>query len=247
MTEQERLAAALEYQQAQQPAMMNPNLAAQGVRARENASTFNSNLGVIPQTLSAVNRALPLPTNARVYVESVIDQRKDPITNKDFTNDELNVIRDLVQASHQPNEYKNEPLAATPGYVNYSTYKKPLPSLEGRQYPVTMHSGPAMATPRGRVGTTLGQFNYGLNSNGDIEVKDKYDFNEIPGINEYKDTSALNKVALTLKSGGYIPARVYGQEMLPAGSGRDVNVVIPKEKFGENYNQLAEALKKLGR
>ena len=36
MTEQERLAAALEYQQAQQPARMNPNLAAQGARGREN-------------------------------------------------------------------------------------------------------------------------------------------------------------------------------------------------------------------
>jgi len=36
VTEQERLAAALEYQQAQQPARMNPNLAAQGVRGREN-------------------------------------------------------------------------------------------------------------------------------------------------------------------------------------------------------------------
>ncbi len=36
MTEQERLAAALEYQQAQQPARMNPNLARQGARGREN-------------------------------------------------------------------------------------------------------------------------------------------------------------------------------------------------------------------
>jgi hypothetical protein len=36
VTEQERLAAALEYQQAQQPAMMNPNLARQGARGREN-------------------------------------------------------------------------------------------------------------------------------------------------------------------------------------------------------------------
>jgi len=36
VTEQERLAAALEYQQAQQPARMNLNLAAQGARGREN-------------------------------------------------------------------------------------------------------------------------------------------------------------------------------------------------------------------
>ena len=34
MTEQERLAAALEYQQAQQAALMNPNLAAQGLNIR---------------------------------------------------------------------------------------------------------------------------------------------------------------------------------------------------------------------
>jgi len=36
VTEQERIAAALAYQQAQQPAMMNPNLARQGARGREN-------------------------------------------------------------------------------------------------------------------------------------------------------------------------------------------------------------------
>jgi len=36
VTEQERLAAALAYQQAQQPARMNPNLAVQGARGREN-------------------------------------------------------------------------------------------------------------------------------------------------------------------------------------------------------------------
>ena len=36
MPEQERIAAALAYQQAQQPAMMNPNLARQGARGREN-------------------------------------------------------------------------------------------------------------------------------------------------------------------------------------------------------------------
>jgi len=34
MDERERLAAALEYQQAQQPALMNPNLAAQGLNIR---------------------------------------------------------------------------------------------------------------------------------------------------------------------------------------------------------------------
>jgi len=36
VTERERIAAALAYQQAQQPAMMNPNLARQGARGREN-------------------------------------------------------------------------------------------------------------------------------------------------------------------------------------------------------------------
>jgi len=61
MTEQERLAAALEYQQAQQPAMMNPNLAAQGEKSRNRLATALASPSWSGEELPMENRATFLP------------------------------------------------------------------------------------------------------------------------------------------------------------------------------------------
>ena len=61
MTEQERLAAALEYQQAQQPARMNPNLAAQGEKSRNRLATALASPSWSGEELPMENRATFLP------------------------------------------------------------------------------------------------------------------------------------------------------------------------------------------
>jgi hypothetical protein len=37
-----------------------------------------------------------LPADKRIYMESVIDRRRDPLTEKSFRPDELNIIRDVI-------------------------------------------------------------------------------------------------------------------------------------------------------
>jgi hypothetical protein len=61
VTEQERLAAALEYQQAQQPARMNPNLAAQGEKSRNRLATALASPSWSGEELPMENRATFLP------------------------------------------------------------------------------------------------------------------------------------------------------------------------------------------
>ena len=61
MTEQERLAAALEYQQAQQPARINPNLAAQGEKSRNRLATALASPSWSGEELPMENRATFLP------------------------------------------------------------------------------------------------------------------------------------------------------------------------------------------
>ena len=61
MTEQKRLAAALEYQQAQQPARINPNLAAQGEKSRNRLATALASPSWSGEELPMENRATFLP------------------------------------------------------------------------------------------------------------------------------------------------------------------------------------------
>tara|TARA_R110000868_G_scaffold77729_1_gene222438 strand:- start:321 stop:1535 length:1215 start_codon:yes stop_codon:yes gene_type:complete len=61
VTEQKRLAAALEYQQAQQPARINPNLAAQGEKSRNRLATALASPSWSGEELPMENRATFLP------------------------------------------------------------------------------------------------------------------------------------------------------------------------------------------
>jgi len=212
--------------------------------------------GIVDLLLSAVNRNVPLPTNAKVYIESVIDRNEDPITRETFSERELQVLRDLVAESVQPRVgFNNRELPATPGYVDYDTYQKEIPAaahIGGMRWARSPAlSLGAMLTPEGRVATTLGQFNYKLTDNGDIEIVDTYDFNETDhktgnktAGTQYLDASPAAKTVLGGASLGYLPLRARGQQEVPDGTGRQVSVVIPKDQFsGAQYEALIEYLK----
>lgn len=203
--------------------------------------------GFIDYLLSTLNKKLPLPTNARVYIESVVDGKKDPITGENFTERELGVIRDLVAASVQS--------PATPGYVNYGTYAKDIPSaahVGGMRWQKSADASPlSLFTPDGRVATTLGQFNYQLTDDGDIEVTDNYDFNATDHRTgaktvgtQYLEANSAAKTAFGIGSLGYLPLRARGQETIPTGEGRPISVTIPKNQFSdEQYEVLLQYLK----
>lgn len=209
------------------------------------------NLGLFGQFATKVNNTFDLPLPARLYIDSVYNKNKEPINESYFSNDELNIVKDLVAAS----VIKDEKLVETPGYVNYNTYKKGSDpdSFSAVEDDPTVRPNllSALFTDSGKIKTSLGQFNYEVTKEGDILVKDKYDFNAYNAKGKktvgtrYQEMGALDKIASNIFSLGYMGLRAAGQEALPEGSGREINLRIPKESFSEEqYAALVQALNK---
>ena len=139
-----------------------------------------------------------LPTPAKLYLESVIGGKRDPITEADFTPEELMEMQKLIGDRQQ-------------GGISYADYGTAAqPRLAG------------LLTPAGRVATALGQFNYQTGPEG-ATITDEYDFNPT-----FKDESLMHKAMSILGSGGFTGAHLLGEYMLPPGKGRKVNVRIPR-------------------
>lgn len=139
-----------------------------------------------------------LPTPARLFLESMGGKR-DPITEADFSPEELEAIRQLVE---QPKTVKGV------GYQDYDPSMLEQPGLAG------------LLTPRGRVANSLGQFQYRKGPEG-TTVTDKYDFNPT-----YKDESALIQALSALGTGGFSPLHTLGEYLMPPGKGRDVRIKL---------------------
>jgi hypothetical protein len=101
-----------------------------------------------------------------------------------------------------------------------------------------------MVEPKGRVATTLGQFGYELDSEGNVRIKDQYDFDKGTIGDLYTDEgrNPALKALVGVLSGGFGPAVGEGQRSLPPGTGRNVNVTIPKSMFGNDYGSIVDAL-----
>ncbi len=205
---------------------------------------------ILGQILSMVNKGIPLPTNAKVFIESVIDKKKDPITNQDFSDEEILIIRDLVSSSLKPQVGNYGAYPPTPGTVNYQTYGHSLES-EPKYFGMPLHksanlSATSMFDPKSRVATTLGQFRYELDDKGDVKIKDTYDFDKgtIGDLYNEKGRNPALQALVSALSLGFGPAVAAGQRALPYGQGRGVNVSVPKGMFGDDYAKIVEALKK---
>ena len=207
--------------------------------------------GFLPWVLKKLNNNFDLPTNAKVYIESVIEGNRDPITGDNFTKEEIAIIRDLIVESNSTLPRKNlKTLPSTPGKVDYRTYGKDLKNAHTTFGIRSNRSGAegiaSIFTPEGRVGTTLGQFGYNVNPEGDVEVLDTYDFNAYQNGRPthgamYRDMNFFGKGLMNLVTAGYAGLRGYGQEHLDAADdkGRPVKITIPKEDFTEEeYNRI---------
>jgi hypothetical protein len=137
-----------------------------------------------------------VPAQVRTFVETVRGKR-DPITEKDFTEDELKQARDAVIKSRERQTGKRfikeegDKLArqhydTTVGYKDYGTGKD-----ETRQ-DFNVGSGAAMRN-------TLGRFKYEKTPEGRLVATDTYDFKDdlvkqFPKIPKTKDYEGLNTV-----------------------------------------------------
>jgi hypothetical protein len=186
-----------------------------------------------------------LPTNARIFVDSVIRGESSSITEKDFTPDELDAIRDLILASKTEGKVTYEAYGALQSEKPLEWWQRPPKTAGGfASYPMDEGGGGGInildtLTPEGRIKTTLGQFGYRKTPGGDVVVGDVYDF--YPLSSGWDSVSTGEQIMEGIRTLGYTPLRVWAGEAIPEGedAGRKVNIVIPKEQFsGKEYAVL---------
>mgnify|MGYP003630025806 FL=1 len=115
-------------------------------------------------------------------------------------------------------------IKATPGRVDYSAYDKSR--LTGGPDASTFGIG-GLETPIGNIKHTLGRFPYEMNEEGDIVVKDKYDFSPYLPPN----VSTTDRILEAIQTLGYSEIRHNAAQRLPEGTGPEVEVNIPREAF----------------
>ena len=152
------------------------------------------------------------PTSAKTLIETV-QGNKDPITEKNFTPEELTALKNLIETT------------SNRGDVQYSDYIKFMKQQQEEKGTVPASMGPSVLSvldPIGNLQTTLGRFTYYRDPEGNLMVVDKYNFNKV-----------------TEQSGIYGALRNYAGEKIPEGAGRDVRINLGNPGlFGNTIESL---------
>ena len=156
------------------------------------------------------------PTAPRTLLQTVQGNR-EPITESHFSPDELSFLRQMVAFK-----------GGDKGSIRYEDYQKLREKLEeeGRQVLQARPSVFSVFEPFGNVQTTLGQFNYARDPDGNLVVVDSYDFNPLRNSN-----AGASQLARTADYGALSPyglIRDYAGEKIPPGYGRSVRVNLGK-------------------
>jgi len=156
---------------------------------------------------SFVDRA-NLPSNQRIYMETVLDKNQTPITEQSFTAKELETISNLIKSK-----------GGKSGAIKYEDYPK---AKEGESALARPLSGEQF--PYENIRTTLGQFTYKMNpKTNKYDVSDMYDFNAFPKTKDIVGGDYVGRYAIS----PYLMLRAYGQNVVPEGGGRKVNIAVP--------------------
>ena len=144
------------------------------------------------------------PTAGKVYLESMQGKR-GPITEADFSPEELNHLRQLIEITEGR------------GDVQYKDYAKLRKKLAKEGTPTTIVGPNVMSTfnPMGNVWGTMGRFKYARDADGTLRAIDDYDFSNVNPNNVEPSTL-------------YDMLRQYGYEKMPPGTGRPVNINLGK-------------------
>jgi hypothetical protein len=167
-----------------------------------------------------------LPTSARTLLETA-QGTKTPVTEANFSPKEMAIMRQLA-------EFKG----GDKGSISYADYAALAEQLnkKGGEYSSSVPSLFSMGDPMGNVQTTLGQFRYMKDPQGNLQVMDKYDFNP-PNPN-------VTQEARTGDYGGFGPynlIRDYAGEKIPPGKGREVRINLgPVKKRAEGSPEEGE-------
>jgi hypothetical protein len=162
----------------------------------EQTATSSISNSLIDFLLQKFNAQL-FPTAAKTLIETV-QGNKEPITEKNFSPEELVALKNLIALTNNR------------GNVQYEDYLNLMKKEQQEKGTIPMSINPSplsVLDPIGNVQTTLGRFTYTRDANGNLIVVDKYDFNPIPSF-----------------SGAYGAIRNYAGEKIPKGSGREVMI-----------------------
>jgi len=196
-----------------------------------------------------------LPASIRTFVDTLGGERS-PITEKDFTPEELQQVRDAIKNSRQRQVGKRfigeagKPLKQdydqTAGYQDYGSGER------GKRVENDFNLGSS-----GAMRNTLGKFNYEKTPDGRLIAKDMYDFKDdlvkeagVRPTSDYEKMSTLGKIG-TLAADTVIPGKG-GIPTLPSriGSafigrdGRPVNIDLGKADFKKGGKVKAKSMSK---
>jgi hypothetical protein len=172
----------------------------------------------VNKVLDFIAQRLPadvFPTSGRTLLETV-QGAKTPITEKNFSPEEMDVMRELAALK-----------GGDKGSISYADYVALAKEMNKRgEVPASMSPSLfSMADPMGNVQTTLGQFRYMKDPQGNLQVVDKYDFNP-PNPNAMQEARTGDYGAF----GPYGLIRDYAGEKVPPGAGREVRVNLGPAK-----------------
>lgn len=171
---------------------------------------------------------------SRTYKSTLLDLNKN------------NMLNDLQKEEYKqffPNEKSVDYFNSGNGSVQYDDY------YNSNQANSDWNIGPS-----GAIRNTLGKFTYNIDPNGNVRVKDRYDFtgdkveglpNEVANTHRYEQMSMPEKLATLLKETVYMPKVGFdpalGVKSLPSrvgnafigNAGREININLPN-KFNVN-------------
>ena len=183
----------------------------------------------VNKVLDFIAQRLPadvFPTSGRTLLETV-QGAKTPITEKNFSAEEMDVMRELAALK-----------GGDKGSISYADYVALAKEMNKKgKVPASMSPSLfSMADPMGNVQTTLGQFRYMKDPQGNLQVVDKYDFNP-PNPNAMQEARTGDYGAF----GPYGLIRDYAGEKVPPGKGREVRVNLgPVKKRAEGSPEEGE-------
>ena len=242
-----------------------------------------------------------LPADQRVYMESVIDRRRDPLTEKSFKPEELEVMRDVITRRYDAikpqlkqnianrrsdaaeflksaiktsdpemraiflREYKDNVQTVkdltsflstgklNPTVVELGQFYDIKPNIQYDDYKDSFKINAdqlASSSGEGAIGQTLGRFTYDVDPQGNINIKDTYDFGT--AFDGFTGQPVPTKrIGLGSLFSPKSAAARYGRTYLPPGQGRPVNIRVnsmapPKAKTKESENWFSRAATALG-
>jgi hypothetical protein len=158
-----------------------------------------------------------MPSNKRLYLDTFADENRGPITERNFTEQELQTIAALIRAKQAM-----DPSGAS-GVIQYKDY---FPFLSAKETSQSAGVNAGDRNPYENIRTSLGQFRYVIDPvTGTVRVIDQYDFNRLQ---ENRVNQALQRGDYVMNTlDPYSALRIYAGERMPPGTGRPVNIQIP--------------------